>query len=339
MNHFSLILWTVIAAGIAFDFVNGFHDAANSVATIVATRVLKPWQAVLWAAFFNVTAILFFGTGVAETVGAGLVQVDSVTPAIILSALLGATSWGIITWRFGLPTSSSHGLLGAYAGAAIAHGALTHGWRSAGNAIIAEGWIKVLLFIVLAPMLGLFLANALRQSLARFEKQFGAFKNPKTFAKLQLASSAFLSLMHGANDAQKTAGIISGALLAGGVYSSFTVLPWILGLSYGMMGLGTAFGGWRIVRTMGFRLTKLTSEGGVCAETASALSILAATMLGLPISTTQVTTGAILGVGVAQNPKTVKWKVGRRIAWSWIFTIPAAGCLGFLLVCLQSKIH
>ncbi len=328
MEHLSLLIIAVVAAGLAFDFVNGFHDAANSIATIVATKVLKPKQAVLWAAFFNVVAIFFFGTGVAKMVGSGLVSLDAVTPTVVLCGLIGATLWGLITWRLGLPTSSSHALLGGYAGAAMGNSAWHGGWHAMRDPIILAGWIKVVVFIVIAPLIGLMLAHGAVKLLLFLQRKYAFAPNEAAYKRLQLFSSAFLSLMHGSNDAQKTAGIVAGALTAGGGLSSFSIPYWVLGLSYGMMGLGTLFGGWRIVHTMGHKLTSLTVRGGVCAESSAAVSILVATVFNLPISTTHVTTGAILGVGAATDPGKVSWKIGRRIAWAWILTIPASAFVG-----------
>jgi PiT family inorganic phosphate transporter len=327
-NPTSLIIF-VIAAGLAFDFVNGFHDASNSIATIVATKVLKPKQAVLWAAFFNVAAAFVFGTGVAQTVGAGLVTLELVTPVVILCGLVGSTLWGIITWRLGLPTSSSHALLGGYAGSAMANCALYNGWEALWAPIIWSGWIKVIAFIFLAPVIGLILGYGLMTALLFLQRRYKVSSEAAVYKKLQLASSAFLSLMHGSNDAQKTAGIIAGALTSAGILSSFSIPQWVLAVSYGMMGLGTLVGGWRIVHTMGYRLTKLSAQGGVCAEGAAALSILSATLFDLPISTTHATTGAIMGVGAAAGKSgKVQWPIGGRIAIAWLLTIPAAAFVG-----------
>ena len=335
MEHVSVLIVCVVLAGLAFDFINGFHDAANSIATIVATRVLTPRQAVLWAAFFNVVAAFFFTTGVAKTVGSGLVALDAVTPTVILCGLIGATLWGITTWRFGLPSSSSHALLGGYAGSAMVNHAMHFGWRSFGEPILLAGWWKVLAFIVIAPTLGLFIAYTLKRGLDKLRKHRGRHAFSEAFyRKGQLVSSAFLSLMHGSNDAQKTAGIITGALVAAGALPSFEIPSWVLFSSYGVMGLGTLMGGWRIVRTMGHRLTKLDAKGGVCAEGAAALSILSATLFHLPISTTHVVTGSILGVGAANDIKKVRWSTGRRIAWAWLFTIPAAALVSGSVIAL-----
>ncbi|MDR3448327.1 MAG: inorganic phosphate transporter [Alphaproteobacteria bacterium] len=328
MENISVMIIAVLAAGLAFDFVNGFHDAANSIATIVATRVLKPVHAVLWAAFFNFAAVFLFGTGVAKTMGAGLIDLAGVTPLVVLCGLIGAVAWGLMTWWRRLPTSSSHALLGGYAGAAMAHHALHYGWMRMRDPIIALGWIKVTAFIVIAPVMGLFLARILMGGLLAAEKRYNLAPDHPAYKVMQLVSSAFLSLMHGSNDAQKTAGILAGALTSAGMFASFTIPYWLLMVSYGTMGLGTLAGGWRIVRTMGQRLTRLQPQGGVCAETAAALSIFTATIFGLPVSTTHATTGAILGVGVAADPEHVRWTVARRIAWGWIFTIPAAAFMG-----------
>lgn len=331
MNEAAIITGMVVLAAVAFDFVNGFHDAANSIATIVATRVLAPKKAVLWAAIFNFVAIFFFGTGVAKTVGSGMIALDAVTPLVILSGLLGAVAWGLITWWKGIPTSSSHALIGGYAGAAMFNSAYTKGIDSVVASIIGSGWTMTLLFIILAPTLGLMLGHGLMHLTMKAQKNFKSAKADKFFAWAQLASSAFLSLMHGSNDAQKTAGIIASALVAGGYFKEFTIPSWVLWLSYGTMGLGTLAGGWRIVHTLGRKLTRLKPAGGFCAETSAALSILLATSLHLPVSTTHVTTGAVLGVGSARNTRAVRWNVAGNIVWAWILTIPAAGSLGAFL--------
>ena len=325
-----LLTGFVIAAAIGFDFVNGFHDAANSIATIVATRVLKPVHAVIWAAFFNFLALFLFGTGVAQMVGSGMIALDTVTPTVILAGLLGAIAWGLITWWFGLPTSSSHALLGGYLGSSIAHNILSRGWSAAFDSIIASGWTQMLLFIVLAPLLGLILAQGLMK-LVLVSGRWVKIGN-RRFGHFQLFSSAFLSLMHGSNDAQKTAGIIASALVAGGFSTHFKIPEWTLWLSYGTMAFGTLAGGWRIVHTMGRRLTRLRPASGFCAETAAATSILLATLLHLPVSTTHTTTGAIVGVGAARSLKAVRWRVAGDILWAWIFTIPAAAGISGLVM-------
>lgn len=331
----SLFLTVFIALmAVAFDFVNGFHDAANSIATLVATRVLKPVQAVLWAAFFNFVALFIFSTGVATTVGSGMIALQTVTPTVILAGLIGAVAWGLITWWFGLPTSSSHALLGGYAGAAMTNNVWLHGRGAAFDSIIVAGWSRTILFIVLAPVLGLVLAQIMMKTVNFFVSRPNAAGTNLWFGRMQLFSSAFLSLMHGSNDAQKTAGIIAGLLVAAGYSSHFTIPVWILCLSYGTMGLGTLAGGWRIVHTMGKRLTRLRPMSGFCAETSAALSILVATLLQLPVSTTHTATGAIIGVGAAKRLKAVRWNVATNILWAWIFTIPAAAAIGGLIMSL-----
>lgn len=322
----------VIIAALAFDFVNGFHDASNSIATLVATRVLTPKKAVIWAAFYNFAALFLFGTGVAKTVGKGMVSLDYVTTVVILSGLLGAVSWGLITWWFRIPTSSSHALLGGYAGAAMYHSVLQHGWGAMFFPIVSDGWVRTLEFIILAPTIGLIIAQVLMHLTLRVQKHFEDKLSDKIFGRIQLFSSAFLSLMHGSNDAQKTAGIVAGALVAGGIYHEFTIPYWALFLSYITMGLGTLAGGWRIVKTLGHDLTRLRPSGGFCAETAAALSILMATALALPVSTTHVTTGAVVGVGAARNVRLVRWYLAGRIIWAWILTIPAAAFMGAVMM-------
>ena len=334
MTEAMLLTGLVIVAALAFDFVNGFHDASNSIATIVATKVLKPKQAVIWAAFFNFIALFFFGTEVAKTVGKGMIDLGMVTPTVILAGLLGAIIWGLLTWWLGLPTSSSHALIGGYAGSAIGHSVFTKGWQSFYDPIVPSGWTMTLIFIVAAPLLGMVLAILLMKLAQYAQSALPQQKAKKFFGHLQLFSSAFLSLMHGSNDAQKTAGIIAGALVAGGFYQTFTIPYWVLFAAYATMGLGTLFGGWRIVKTLGHDLTRLKPAGGFSAETAAALSILTATSLHLPVSTTQVTTGAVLGTGAARSPNLVRWNLAGRIVWAWIITIPASAALGAgLIIC------
>ena len=338
MDQMLVVTIMVVVVAIAFDFVNGFHDAANSIATVVATKVLKPKQAVMWAAFFNFIALFVFGTGVAKTVGSGMVALDFVTPAVILSGLFGAVLWGLLTWWWSLPTSSSHALLGGYAGAAMAYAVHQHGWGAISEPIITTGWTKTLIFIVIAPILGLVVGHLLMKLTLAIERRLAPKKFTRTFKVLQLFSSAFLSLMHGGNDAQKTAGIITGALVAGGQLAQFDVPMWVLWMSYATMGLGTFFGGWRIVNTMGNRLTRLKPNGGFCAETSAALSILLATTLHLPVSTTHATTGSILGVGSARRLRAVRWRVAGNIAWAWVMTIPATAISGALVLLLTLQI-
>lgn len=330
MDAALLVTGLVVLTATAFDFVNGFHDASNSIATIVATRVLSPRRAVLWASFFNFAALFLFSTGVAKTVGSGMIALETVTPPVILAGLIGAVAWGLITWRFGLPTSSSHALLGGYAGAAIAHSAWQYGWGGAFTPLILSGWGKTVLFMALAPVIGLVLAEIFVKTLSAAVK-IRAPRTERWFGRLQLFSSAFLSLMHGTNDAQKTAGILTGTLVAAGYIDHFAIPLWVLLLSYTTMGFGTFFGGWRIVNTMGKKLTRLRPATGACAETAAGFSIMLATILNLPVSTTHVTTGAIVGVGAAQRLKAVRWKVAMNIVWAWLLTIPAAGLFGALM--------
>ena len=324
--HLIFIVFIIFVA-LIFDFTNGIHDAANSIATIVSTRVLSPRQAVAWAAFFNFVAFLVFGTSVAKMVGKGLVDINSVTPLVIFTGLIGAISWNLITWYLGLPTSSSHALIGGYAGAAIA--------KAGTHVIIASGWSKTLAFIFLAPVIGLIL-GLIFIIIATWVvyKHTPAYVN-KWFRRLQFVSAALYSLGHGGNDAQKTMGIITGLLVAGGFLHDFIIPLWVVLSAQAAIALGTLLGGWRIVKTMGQKITKLGPIEGFCAETASAASLFLATYLGIPVSTTHVITGAISGVGSSKGLSSVRWGVTLRIVWAWIFTIPTtafiAGSLYYLL--------
>jgi PiT family inorganic phosphate transporter len=315
-----LFIVLIIATALIFDCTNGMHDAANSISTIVSTRVLSPKQAVVWAAFFNFAAFAIFGTAVAHTIGAGMIDIESVTPMVIFCGLIGAIGWNLFTWCIGLPTSSSHALIGGYAGAAVAHAGFT--------AIIAGGWTKTLAFIVLAPTIGLVLGYVFKvvSSWAVYRR------TPSDVNKwsriLQLFSAAAYSLGHGGNDAQKTMGIITGLLYAGGYLQTFAIPLWVVLSAHAAIALGTLSGGWRIVRTMGSKITKLKPLDGFCAESASAISIFAATHLGVPVSTTHVITGAISGVGAARRLSAVRWNVTLNIVWAWFFTIPAAAFIG-----------
>jgi PiT family inorganic phosphate transporter len=310
----------IIVVALVFDYINGFHDAANSIATVVSTRVLSPAQAVAWAAFFNFAAAFLFGTGVARTVGAGMVDLDVVTYAVIFSGLMGAIVWNLITWYFGLPTSSSHALFGGYAGAAVAKAGFV--------AIIASGWTKTLIFIVVAPAIGLIVGLALMTAILWMFRHSTPARVDRWFRRLQLASAAAYSLMHGANDAQKTMGIITGALVTGGFLTSFEVPLWVVLIAHAAIALGTLTGGWRIIKTMGTRITKLQPSGGFAAETGAAVAIYTATALGVGISTTHAITGAIVGVGATKRLSAVRWGVAGQIVWAWILTIPAAATLG-----------
>jgi PiT family inorganic phosphate transporter len=308
---------------LAFDFTNGMHDAANSIATIVSTRVLTPQIAVVWAAFFNFIAFLVFGTTVASTVGKGLIDINIVTPTVIFAGLIGAITWNLITWRLGLPSSSSHALIGGYAGAAIAKGGF--------GVILLAGWYKTLIFIILAPAIGLVLGYILRvATIWLFYKQ--PVKKIDRWSRVaQLFSAAAYSLGHGGNDAQKTMGIITSLLFAGGIISDFSIPLWVVLSAQAAIAIGTLSGGWRIVKTMGQKITKLEPIDGFCAETASAVSIFTATNLGVPVSTTHVITGAISGVGAVRRLSAVRWGVTINIVWAWIMTIPAAGLIGALV--------
>ena len=313
----------IILVALAFDFTNGMHDAANSIATVVSTRVLSPRLAVIWAAFFNFAAFLIFGTLVAETIGKGMIDVNSINETVILAGLLGAISWNLITWYLGLPSSSSHALIGGYAGAAIV--------KSGFSVIIPAGWYATLIFIILAPAIGLVLGYVLKvlTSWMLCRQRPGVVNRWSRIA--QLVSAALYSLGHGGNDAQKTMGVITSLLLAGGLLTEFHVPIWVVLLSYAAIALGTLTGGWRIVKTMGQRITRLRPIDGFCAETASAFSIFLATYLGVPVSTTHVITGAVSGVGSANRWTAVHWGVTLRIVWAWLLTIPGAAIIAALI--------
>jgi len=322
--------WTlvlIILVALVFDFLNGFHDAANSIATVVSTRVLTPQQAVLWAAFFNFAAAFVLGTAVAKTIGKGMIDLSVVTEEVILAGLLGAIFWNLFTWYYGLPVSSSHALIGGYAGAAVA--------KAGFGAILLAGWVKTLAFIVLAPVIGATLAFLLMVGVTWTFRRWNPFRLDKLFRTMQLVSAGVYSLGHGGNDAQKTMGIITGLLLASGYLGNtrpgeFHVPLWVVLISHAAIALGTMFGGWRIVRTMGSRITKLTPMGGFCAETAGAITLIGATLGGIPVSTTHTITGAILGVGSTKRFSAVKWGVAGRIVWAWIITIPIAALVAAL---------
>jgi PiT family inorganic phosphate transporter len=323
----------IIAVALVFDYINGFHDAANSIATIVATRVLTPLQAVIWAAFFNFIAAFFFGTAVAKTVGKGFVDLNLVTPQVILCGLAGAIIWDLITWWLGLPTSSSHALIGGYAGAAIARAGIVRGVMHSLDALNVPGgsqWPLTIAFIFLAPMIGLLSAYFLMVAVYWIFRNASPAKMDAYFRKLQLLSAAAFSLSHGSNDAQKTAGLITGVLFTSHVISQFEIPYWVLMASYTAIALGTLSGGWRIVRTMGARLTKLKPRSGFCAETGAAGAVLLATHFGLPVSTTHAIAGAIAGVGSINRLKAVRWGIATNIVGAWILTIPMAGAIAWL---------
>src|ERR1700761_3793088 len=319
MSSFSLLI-VVVFLTLAFEFSNGWHDAANSIATVVSTRVLSPFRAVAWAAFWNFIAAFVFGTAVAGTIGKGLIHIELVNQQVLLAGLLGAIIWNLITLILGLPTSSSHALMGGYGGAAVAHA----GYR----ALILSGWVKPVLFIFLSPIVGAVTAIILTITASWIVRKQRPRRVDKTFRRLQLLSAALFSLGHGTNDSQKGMGIITAALLAGGALSTFTVPYWVIICCHLAMGGGTMAGGWRIIKTMGQRITKLTPFGGFSAETAGGLTLVMNAVFGIPVSTTHTITGAIVGVGASHRITAVRWGVTRRIVWAWILTIPGAALIG-----------
>jgi PiT family inorganic phosphate transporter len=323
----------IIGIALIFDFINGFHDAANSVATVVATQVLTPTQAVVWAAFFNFVAAftaVYSGAGVAKTVGAGMVDLNVVTPYVVMAGLAGAIVWDLVTWYFGLPSSSSHALMGGYSGAAMARVAHLRGAGHAFEAVIAAGWTKTLIFLVLSPVIGLVAAYALMVGVYWIFRGASPRSMDTYFRKLQLVSAAIFSYSHGANDAMKTMGIITSVLVTSGYLRTFHVPIWVIFSAHAAIALGTMSGGWRIIRTMGARLTKLKPRGGFCAETGAAISILLATAIDQPVSTTHVIAGAIAGVGSVQRVKAVRWGLATNIVWAWVLTIPASAAVAWL---------
>ena len=344
----TLIIFIIFVA-LVFDFLNGFHDAANSIATIVSTRVLSPTQAVAWAAFFNFVAAFLFGTKVAATIGKGLINdaPQFVDVYVVLAGLTGAIIWNILTWLLALPTSSSHALVSAAAGAAIAKGGF-------GAIIVGQKWALLLAFIVLSPLIGFLLGSAIMVMMAWIFRRSTPFRVDRMFRRLQLLSAAIYSLGHGGNDAQKTMGIIVLLLSAanlnhwsepthGGWFDALNplghehnVAPWIILTCHAAIALGTMFGGWRIVKTMGSGITRLQPVGGFCAETAAAMTIIGATRLGVPISTTHAITGAILGVGTTKGVRSVRWIWGQRIITAWVLTIP---CAAFLAAITYFFVH
>jgi inorganic phosphate transporter, PiT family len=348
MDSTLLLVIVVVLVALLFDFINGFHDAANSVATIVATRVLTPGQAVMWAAWWNFVAALgaiYFGTEVAQTVGKGLIELSFVTPYVILAGLLGAIVWDLITWYYGLPSSSSHALFGGYAGAAMAKAIMAHGFASMFAPIIPgnfpsfsdpypKGWISTILFILIAPMLGMLLAYIYMTLIYWLFRNTSPVRMDVYFRRLQLLSAAVFSYSHGANDAMKTAGIITGVLVTAKYLTEFHVPLPVIFAAHAAIALGTLSGGWRIIHTMGGRLTRLKPRGGFAAETAAATSILFSTELGMPVSTTHTVAGAIVGVGSIQRLKAVRWGLATDILWAWILTIPAAALVGGLAMLL-----
>jgi len=321
MESISISFWAVamlVLLAVAFDFMNGFHDAANSIATVVSTGVLKPQQAVLFAAFFNVIAIAVFHLSVARTIGKGIVDPGVVDHHVVFGALIGAITWNVITWWYGIPSSSSHALIGGIVGAVLA--------KAGGANLIAGGILKTVAFIFISPFLGFVLGSLMMVLVAWLFRRTSPIRVDRWFRRMQLVSAGLYSLGHGGNDAQKTIGIIWMLLVAAGYTAADAKAPpsWVIWLCYVAIGLGTMFGGWRIVKTMGQRLTKLKPVGGFCAETGGAITLFLATGLGVPVSTTHTITGAILGVGSVRNASTVRWGLAGNIVWAWIFTIPAS---------------
>jgi inorganic phosphate transporter, PiT family len=326
----SITLVLLILVALAFDFMNGLHDAANSIATIVSTRVLKPQYAVVWAAFFNFAAFFVFGVHVANTVGKGIVDPALVDDPLIFGALMGAISWNAITWWGGIPSSSSHALIGGIVGAGVA--------KAGFSAVIWSGLSKTIYAIVLSPLTGFVLALFLVLFVSwAFVKANPAFADG-FFRKSQLVSAALYSLGHGSNDAQKTAGIIAVLLYSHGIYEEFTVPGWVILSCYTVMGLGTLMGGWRIVHTMGSKITRLTPMQGSCAETAGAITLFGATWLGIPVSTTHTITSAIVGVGSARRVSAVRWNVATGIVYAWVITMPAAAIIAALFYWLAAAL-
>ena len=311
-----LIVAGLIGVALVFDYINGFHDAANSIATVVSTRVLSPGKAVIWAAFFNFVAAFTFGTAVAKTVGSGMIDIRIVTFSVIFGGLAGAIIWDLITWYFGLPTSSSHALVGGYAGAAVA--------KAGVGAVITSGWTKTIIFIFLSPLIGLTTGLALMVAIHWLLRWTPPSRVDRWFRRLQLISAAFFSLNHGANDAQKTMGIIAGVLYTAHYIETFSIPFWVVLIAHTAISLGTLAGGWRIIHTMGSKITKLQPVGGFAAETGAAIALLIATRTGVPVSTTHAITGAIVGVGATRRLSAVRWGVAGQIVWAWILTIPAA---------------
>jgi PiT family inorganic phosphate transporter len=316
------IVIVIVVVALIFDYLNGFHDAANSIATVVSTRVLTPAKAVVWAAFFNFAAVFIFGVHVAKTMGKGFVDLSAVTPQVILAGLIGAIVWDLITWYLGLPTSSSHALIGGYAGAAAAHAGF--------GAILWKGWTPTLAFIILAPVGGMVLGFLIMWATIWICRDASPRRVDHVFRRLQLLSAACYSLGHGTNDAQKTMGVVAGVLYTSGMTSTFHIPYWVVFACYIAIALGTLSGGWRIVRTMGMRLTQLRPVDGFAAETAGAATLLTTAMLGIPVSTTHTITGAIVGVGSTKRASAVRWGVAARIVWAWILTIPASAIIAAL---------
>jgi len=319
LDSMAFVIFLIFIA-LVFDFLNGFHDSANSISTVVSTRVLSPKYAVLWAAFFNFAAVFFVGTQVAHTVGKGIIHLDVVDNLLILSALSGAIIWNITTWYYGLPSSSSHALIGGLIGAAIA--------KAGTGSLFWPGITKTAIFIIVSPIIGMMLGFTFMILAMNLSRYSNLAKSDKVFRKLQLVSAAVYSLGHGMNDAQKTMGIIAMALFSQGLLGNTFYIPiWVIITCYTVISLGTMFGGWRIVKTMGTKITKLQPIGGFSAETAAACSIIGASVAGIPVSTTHTITGAIVGVGATKRLSAVRWGVAGSIVWAWILTMPIAAII------------
>lgn len=324
MDYSIWLIGSIIIIALLFDFINGFHDAANSIATIVSTRVLRPQWAVVWAAFFNFIAFLFFGLHVANTIGKGVIDPAIVDPLVIVSALGGAIIWDIITWYYGIPSSSSHALIGGLAGAAIAKAGI--------HSLNFQGFFKIIVSIFVSPLFGFCLAFIFMVMVIHLFFKTPPRKVDHWFRRFQFVSAALYSLGHGGNDAQKTMGIIAVLLFSSGFLGpTFHVPLWVVLSCHAAMGLGTLFGGWRIVKTMGMKITKLKPVGGFCAETSGAITLFLATRLGIPISTTHTITGSIMGVGTVTKFSAVRWGVAKRIVWAWIITIPASAFIATVI--------
>jgi PiT family inorganic phosphate transporter len=321
----------IIVIALVFDYINGFHDAANSIATVVSTRVLTPGRAVLWAAFFNFVAAFGFGVHVAKTMGKGLVHLEAITPEVILAGLIGAIVWDLVTWYLGLPTSSSHALIGGYAGAAATHAGL--------DAILWGGWLRPVAFMFIAPMIGIFLGFSIMLATSWILRKNPPSRVDRWFRRLQLVSAALYSLGHGTNDAQKTMGIIAGVLYTSGMMKTFAIPFWVVLACHAAIALGTLSGGWRIVKTMGMRITQLRPVDGFAAETAGAITLLGTATLGIPVSTTHTITGAIIGVGAIKRASAVRWGVATRIVWAWGLTIPMSAGIAALAMLGLGLLH
>lgn len=319
IEHATIIIGLLVFVALLFDFMNGFHDAANSIALMVSTRLLTPQAAVMWAAFFNFIAFLIFGTAVAKMVGKGIIDPSVIDNAVVFGALSGAIAWNLVTWWFGIPSSSSHALVGGLVGAGVAKGGTV--------AIVAAGLIKTSAAIILSPLFGMLLAMLLMVGVMWLFGKTSPYKTESRFNKGQFFAASLYSLGHGGNDAQKTMGIITALLFANGYQTNFEIQNWVILSCQVAMALGTLFGGWRIVRTMGMGITRIRPSGGFCAQTSGAIALFLATWLGIPVSTTHTITGAIVGVGLTRRASAVRWGLASRIVWAWVLTIPCSGLI------------